>query len=64
MAMLLLAKERAFSVALKGEGAQDLGRSYGELISDVCADVERLGLSWQGGGGSRYVFVSVRGGTP
>lgn len=38
-AFALLALERCFSVELRGEGAQDLGGPYAEVLSAVCDDI-------------------------
>lgn len=41
----LLARQRSFAVQLRGEGAQDLGGPYAEVLSSVCDEVARLGLT-------------------
>ncbi|PHJ23500.1 hect-domain (ubiquitin-transferase) domain-containing, partial [Cystoisospora suis] len=38
-ALKLIAKERSFVVRLRGEGAQDLGGPYAEILSNVCDDL-------------------------
>ena len=40
----LIARERCFSVELRGEGAQDLGGPYAEALSAVCDDLRNSRL--------------------